>query len=155
MSLGPSFYFGERALLHKEPRAASVRASSPLLLLFISSAEFERKLGSLALLIDSARRVREAVAAAKMGELEAHGLGSASRRAFALEGVLPCSEPLAAFERMYLVRHYQTGKLYTLRQQLKSGLLDVGVRARLPRELEILASLSSAGCSEMRPSYDG
>ncbi|KAL1529506.1 hypothetical protein AB1Y20_000452 [Prymnesium parvum] len=147
MTLGPASYFGERALLHKEPRSASVRVESEELhCLFISTQEFENRLGSLSEMIDKSRREREAAAEARMKELEAFGLGSAQRGSFGFEGVItPIIDGQTATERLYLARHLPTGKLYTVRQQLKKGLVDLNAQSRLPKELEILSQINSAG----------
>jgi cAMP-dependent protein kinase regulator len=59
MQLGQNDYFGERALLNAAPRAASVRATTPMKLLQISKAQFEEVLGPLSEIIDNHRRKRE------------------------------------------------------------------------------------------------
>ena len=45
MTLGEGTYFGERALLRDEPRAASIQAVTKVDTLFISREEFEGLLG--------------------------------------------------------------------------------------------------------------
>lgn len=55
-------YFGERALLTDEPRAANVIAKTDVKLLSISKSNFEEVLGPLADIIDEDRKQREAMA---------------------------------------------------------------------------------------------
>ena len=57
-------YFGERALLNAEPRAANVKAASAVKVLFIGKTAFDEVLGSLADLINEDRIRREALATA-------------------------------------------------------------------------------------------
>eukprot|EP00736_Rhodelphis_marinus_P000611 Rmarinus@m.26729 len=66
LDLGESGYFGERALLHDEPRAATVTAVTPLKCLYIGREAFEEVLGPLKDIIDSHRRKRESVALMQM-----------------------------------------------------------------------------------------
>lgn len=56
--LGPGDYFGERALLTGEPRAANITASSNCSTLCLSRENFEKTLGPLEGLIDRAMRKR-------------------------------------------------------------------------------------------------
>lgn len=62
LDLGPGDYFGERALLTKEPRAANVIASSKCVCLQIGKTAFEEVLGPLQPIIDEDRLRREALA---------------------------------------------------------------------------------------------
>lgn len=57
-------YFGERALLNAEPRAANVKAASAVKVMFIGKTAFDEVLGSLADLINEDRTRREALATA-------------------------------------------------------------------------------------------
>merc|ERR1712070_915641 len=54
-------YFGERALLNNEPRAANVVATTPCTCLHIGKAAFEEVLGPLASIIDRDRKRREQI----------------------------------------------------------------------------------------------
>ena len=75
-------YFGERALLNDAPRAASVRASTPMKLLQISKLHFEEVLGSLDEIIDSHRRKREEGARRAYLQRQAEGLLDATSNEF-------------------------------------------------------------------------
>ena len=75
-------YFGERALLNDAPRAASVKATSPMKLLQISKSHFEEVLGSLEEIIDSHRRKREESARRAYLQRQAEGLLDASAQEF-------------------------------------------------------------------------
>ena len=65
MELQENQYFGERALLHEEPRAATVTASGDVTCLYIGRKAFEEVLGPLADLINDDRGKREAQAMSK------------------------------------------------------------------------------------------
>jgi hypothetical protein len=55
-------YFGERALLSNDPRAANVKANTDVRLLYINKAAFDEVLGSLSDIINKDRIRREALA---------------------------------------------------------------------------------------------
>ena len=82
MALKQYDYFGERALLNSAPRAASVKAVTPMKLLQISKAHFEEVLGSLETIIDSHRRRREEGARRAYLQRQAEGLLDASPHEF-------------------------------------------------------------------------
>ena len=151
MVLDESTYFGERALLHDEPRAATVRASggAPLVVASITRPDFEKILGPLETLIEADRVRREAAQAAQQRQLEVFGLADATRASFALAEIvspLPCGG-------LYTCRHVDADKaegkagdkaekLYTLRQEVKAALVEKGERERLHRELALLSGLA-------------
>uniref|UniRef100_A0A7S3ASZ5 cGMP-dependent protein kinase n=1 Tax=Haptolina ericina TaxID=156174 RepID=A0A7S3ASZ5_9EUKA len=141
MSLTAPSYFGERALLYSEPRAAGVKATSKLTSLFISREQFEQQLGPLADVIEQDRRDREAKAEVAAKQLEAFGLAAASRESFGFEAIvssLPCGA-------VHLARHMTTDKLYLVRQELKSSLVERNEQERIPREIKILNQINEKG----------
>lgn len=66
----PGGFFGERALLHSEPRAASVISVGPTTCFYVSRKTFEEVLGPLAEIIDkfAKKRQAESLAVVKMQE---------------------------------------------------------------------------------------
>jgi len=74
MKLKKFDYFGERALLNDAPRAASVKATTPMKLLQITKKHFEEVLGSLDEIIDNHRRKREEAARRAYLQRQAEGL---------------------------------------------------------------------------------
>lgn len=72
MRLQQSTFFGERALLKNEPRAATVRAVGPLTTMFISREAFEHVLGPLQ--AASADCLRQCVLCLCTGRVEPSGL---------------------------------------------------------------------------------
>ncbi|KAJ1622695.1 hypothetical protein T492DRAFT_317802 [Pavlovales sp. CCMP2436] len=71
-------YFGERALLHDAPRAATVTAVGPTKCLSVERDAFEEVLGPLQKIIDAHAKHRESQALVKRLEAEAVGLTSAN-----------------------------------------------------------------------------
>ena len=59
MTLGINSYFGERALISGDKRAANVIAQGPVVCLHIGRSHFEEILGPLQDIIDNDRRKRE------------------------------------------------------------------------------------------------
>jgi len=140
MRLGETQYFGERALLHNEPRSASIRAVGPLQVTYISRHVFEEILGPLSTIIQEHTLKREAAAQAQKKKLEAYGLADASRSAFLIEStsnVLPCGA-------LHLVRHVPTDTLYSFRQESKTAVSEALERVRVHRELEVLREINDA-----------
>jgi len=137
MTLGENTYFGERALLRDEPRAATIAAVGNVKTLFISRAEFEAVLGSLQTLLDHVRRKREQAASTRTKELEDAGLGHVTRHSFRLEAPirrLPCGV-------VYLATHVAKGECYTLAQETKHALAAASEQERLQREVGFLRAI--------------
>jgi CRP-like cAMP-binding protein len=138
MTLGANTYFGERALLRNEPRAASITAVDDVKTLFISREEFEATIGPLQEVLDEDRRKREHLALARQHELEAVGLANATRSSFQLEA--PVTR--VACGEVYLATHLRTLEKYTLRQEGKEAILMASERDRVTRETAILKSIN-------------
>jgi cAMP-dependent protein kinase regulator len=68
-TLGPGDYFGERALIHKEPRSANVIGKTKGIALSIDRETFEKVVGSIALLTLKAEDKRKLVSRTKNGAL--------------------------------------------------------------------------------------
>jgi cAMP-dependent protein kinase regulator len=67
--LGPGDYFGERALVHKEPRSANVIGKTKGIALSIDRETFEKVVGSIALLTIKAEDKRKLVSLCKLKKL--------------------------------------------------------------------------------------
>jgi len=81
MALSANEYFGERAIMYDEPRAASVWAVGPATtVLTISRSAFEEVLGPLEAIIDADRRRRERETLEEAGA-EAHAAAAAAGQA--------------------------------------------------------------------------
>jgi len=138
MTLQQNMYFGERALLNNEPRAASVRAATDIRTSFISRRVFERKLGSLQTLLDANRKKRERAVLKQRRLLDKLAMADVTRSSFRFEAqvtVLPCGA-------LFLATHVITGDQYTLRQEAKALVVEEGEEDRVAREVEILHSLT-------------
>ena len=127
MELGQGQYFGERALLTNEPRAANVIATGdrPLKLLYISKDAFEEVLGSLQEIIDMDRQYREDVALKKQLQQESEGLANVSIENFQLEA------SAAALEPFQYVLAKTNGREYTIKCSSKQKVVSMGLQARL------------------------
>lgn len=137
MELGQGQYFGERALLNNEPRAANVIACSERLLklLYISKEAFEEVLGPLQEIIDADRQYRESIAMKKQLQQESEGLANVNIGDFTLEGKPVIAEPC----------HYVLAKLkgreYTIKSLSKSKVVQMGLQQRIMQEKELAAAL--------------
>ena len=142
MEIKQSGYFGERALLHDEPRAASVRASgeTTLATACISRKEFELLLGPLQKMLEDNRREREAGVKTQQQQLETFGLSNATRDNFTIEAkisTLPCGVT-------WLVHHIATNQLYTMREEGKKLIAKTGELERTQHEVDLLKELAGA-----------
>mmetsp|Transcript_17789 Transcript_17789/g.45577 ORF Transcript_17789/g.45577 Transcript_17789/m.45577 type:complete len:1043 (-) Transcript_17789:686-3814(-) len=137
MDLGAGTYFGERALLNSEPRAASVIASTQVKLLYISKEAFEEVLGSLQEIIDYDRQTREGIAHKKALAQEQEGLANVTVQSLseAIEGVSCSSEPF-----QYTLCKLK-GREYTIKVGSKAKVVDLGMQSRVMAEKELVTSL--------------
>jgi len=136
MELGKGQYFGERALLKNEPRAANVIAVGRLKCLYISKDAFEEVLGSLQSILDEDRKWREKLAMSKQLQLEAEGLHNVSFGDFTTSGAAA-----AAAATMLAVSH--KGKEYTIKAVSKKFVADSTMQSRVLNEKKILAQVTS------------
>jgi len=81
-------YFGERALLHDAPRAATVAAVGKCKCLTVERGAFEEVLGPLQSIIDDDAKFREKQAMVKQLEMESVGLNNASMADFGVMAIV-------------------------------------------------------------------
>jgi len=136
MELSKGQYFGERALLKHEPRAANVIATTKLKCFYVSKDSFEEVLGPLQAIIDDDRIAREKQAASKQLQLEAEGLTGVDFGSFTLIGQTVLNDPTA----MVLVSF--KGKEYTVKALSKAKVEAMSLQSRVLNERAILAGLS-------------
>ena len=141
MQLEEHSYFGERALLDNAPRAASVRAITPLQCMCVERATFEKLLGPLQAIIDADRQRREREAAQQQMQLEAAGLTGATHASFRVEA------PVVRLDSggLLAVQHLGTSRTYTMRAEAKVKLLDLEQTERVARELAIMRRVGAVG----------
>lgn len=138
MDLGNGAYFGERALLNNEPRAANVIAAAPTVkLLHISKDAFEEVLGSLQEIIDFDRQTREKIAHQKAMVQEQEGLANVNVQSVldAIEGVSCSPEPF-----QYTLCKLK-GREYSVKVGSKAKVVEAGMQARVMAEKELVTSL--------------
>ena len=148
MQLHESMYFGERALLNNDTRAATVRAVGKLQCAYITRPEFEGLLGSLEALLQEDRKKREKAEATRQRALEQFGLAHATLASFTHDALVAQH----ACGATYLATHNTTSKQYTLRAEAKGALASASEQARVTREVGVLRALRDAelqGCSSL------
>ena len=140
MELGPGSYFGERALLTAEPRAANVIALSPQVkLLHISKYAFEEVLGPLQEIIDADRQRRELVAKDMKLQQEAEGLVGVTISDFEVLATSYTNEPLRF---MIARRTGNSTSTYTLKASSKATAQEMGVAQRILAERELMEAMT-------------
>jgi len=138
-SLGENNYFGERALLQNEPRAATVRAMSDLRIMSLSRAEFEQLLGSLQAILEEANRQREEAALKETRQLEVLKLSNAQRGSFGTTAFV-CATDCGG---LYTAVHFTTGTSYTVREETKAMLVENAAQERVQREVRLFKLLGA------------
>ena len=132
-------YFGERALLKDEPRAANVIAADEgeqdLRCMRISKADFDSVIGSLQKIIDEDTRFRYQLALVKQLRKNAAGLANATVEDFLFQGIMGVAQPA----QYMLAKHRK--KEYTIRVQSKAQVMRMGLKPRLRNEMKILTTL--------------
>ena len=135
MELGSGQYFGERALLTSEPRAANVIAiEKPLKVLYISKEAFEEVLGPLQEIIDADRQYREDLALKKQLQQESEGLANVKADDFGLEGRAVTVEPFQYILAKLKNREYTIKKTclqVARRRDVATIACDAGEGARV------------------------
>jgi len=139
MQLTAGKYFGEGALITKEPRKANVVAKSRLKCLYISKDAFEEVLGPLQNIIDDDRKAREKVAMSKQLQAESEGLAKVAPGDFSPLAVAGTFDSGA----MGLVKHKPTNKEYTLKAVSKAKANELGLGERYLNEYSLASALAS------------
>jgi serine/threonine protein kinase len=138
MTLETSNYFGERALLKHEPRAANVIAEQKLKCLQISKDGFEEVLGSLQAIIDDDRKWRERIAQSKQLLQEAEGLLNEDFSTFTVQGQVFSSDMFT----MVLAEH--NSKTYTIKALSKAKVVERHMQAAVMNEKALLSQITNA-----------
>jgi len=134
MELGSGSYFGERALLQNEKRAANVIANSKLKCLYISKKIFEEVLGPLQSIIDEDRIKREAIAQKKLRMTKEEGLQGVDvpKLRSAMEGVSCECHPF-----QYALCKLDATHEFTVKIATKARVHEEGLEECLESEKEI------------------
>mmetsp|Transcript_18623 Transcript_18623/g.54604 ORF Transcript_18623/g.54604 Transcript_18623/m.54604 type:complete len:1074 (-) Transcript_18623:321-3542(-) len=135
-------YFGERALLHDAPRAATVTAVGPCKCLSVERAAFEEVLGPLQSIIDDDAKDRERAATVKQLEKESAGLTGASLADFGLLAIVKQAE---AGDLSIVVRGGQAEgdgpHYYSMRSISKQKVVETKQEALVMREQQVMLHL--------------
>lgn len=132
-------YFGERALIKHEPRAANIKCADegPLKLLYISKAAFEEVLGPLQKIIDDDSMWRFKMQLVKQLKKNAAGLVNASLDSFTWEGIVYSSKPV----QYALAKVGKKQKPYTVKVVSKNDIVQFGMQTRLRHENRLVTML--------------
>ena len=148
-------YFGERAILNSETRAANVIAdgdpakNEKLHVLYISKELFEEVLGPLAKIMEDFQREGYKIAVIKQLKKRAAGLANAKLSDFEIQGLM-CSAPPVK----YVLSKFTKGRVdpktgevtkanmpYTLKVRSKSAIIEMNMQVRLRNEMKMLTSM--------------
>ncbi len=147
-------YFGERAILKSEVRAANVIAGGDaakgekLHCLYISKESFEEVLGPLSKIIEDDASWRYKIAVVKQLRKKAAGLTNAKIDDFEIKGLIAEAPPVKYVAAKHKGKFDKEGKLvkegleYTLKVRSKKQVVDMNMQARLRSEMKLLTSMS-------------
>mmetsp|Transcript_85106 Transcript_85106/g.170016 ORF Transcript_85106/g.170016 Transcript_85106/m.170016 type:complete len:1288 (-) Transcript_85106:205-4068(-) len=142
--LGSGQYFGERALLKEEARAANVIASgdSPVQLLHISKEAFEEVLGPLENIMNEEANFKFKMAFAKQLRKNAAGLTNASlETSFRVVGVTANTPPTTRYMLVKFTSRKGTVANYTLKVRPKKIVFELNMANRLRLEMKLTSNL--------------
>ena len=139
--LGPGAYFGERALIKREPRAATVRTSTDSCLLSLSHANFEKLLGPILHLLQQKAAAYDATLRAERIQ-DPIGLKDLNKIAVLGSG---------AFGNVSLVEY--KNRHYALKTLSKGHIVKSCLSSHVKREKNIQMELSSPFLVSLQSSF--
>jgi CRP-like cAMP-binding protein len=137
--LGPGHCFGERALLRRDPRMATVKAATPLKVMVLHRADFFEQLSP---------SVLESLSV-KVGKLDAQAMGGQGHRLPAGLKLRKADLKLVrvlgkgAFGKVYLVRYKANNIKYALKCIKKEKVIASRLTEHVVREKEVMEHLQS------------
>merc|ERR1712096_157836 len=175
-------YFGERALITNEPRAATIKAMSDCSLLTLSRSEFVKTMGSVAQRMKSKMKSYENVMRTKRVEharttMNAGALSTMFRRSFSRKGrgsggkgssqrgsVTKSTASLNDFEVLYgigagsfatvwLGRDKKSEQTFALKRMSKSGIEDTQQQEHVANERDILSTVNCGFVVSLRSTF--
>ena len=131
-------YFGDRALLTEETRAATCSASSAVTLLSINRDHFVELLGTLSDLIARTSVAEENVPFDLQTEAKKHKYGLKIQMAdLEIKATLGCG----AFGRVKLVKHKETAETYALKCMVKTEIVANNLEDHVVNEKNVMLAL--------------
>jgi CRP-like cAMP-binding protein/serine/threonine protein phosphatase PrpC len=148
LTLGPDEYFGERSLLHDQPRAASVIATIDGTVCFeISRKAFEEVLGSLDAIINDDRKKREAKGLERAQNYKRTLYNQqtfSNLKLSGIENLLPIGQVAEVGDvKVFLCQHRTNNSRMTMKVIGKSQVLATGTEDNLLREKELFAAVGT------------
>ena len=133
VTLGPGKYFGERALISKDPRAATVIAAEDVVLLSLNGTNFESLLGGLNSRMAAAAEEEDQVLKSNVGSMMARisGLGKPSTKK---QGWTLTTRPDIALDSLQEVARLGSGSFGFVRMVLNDATQEVFALKSMLRE---------------------
>eukprot|EP00753_Platysulcus_tardus_P016257 PLAT5565.1.p1 GENE.PLAT5565.1~~PLAT5565.1.p1 ORF type:complete len:720 (-),score=419.53 PLAT5565.1:286-2445(-) len=155
-------FFGEKALLTEEKRAATILATTPVTCLSMNRTDFVALLGSLQELIDGGgSKEEEEVAAPSVAAVEGGKEEDSSKEAmYSFFEAIPFEELTAkatigcgAFGRVKLVKHETSGKTYALKCLVKNDIVKNNLQEHVMNELRVMMDLDHPFILKLHNTY--
>lgn len=147
---GPGEYFGERALLTQEPRAATLTTLEPCECLYLEKSSFDRVLGPLTEIfkerIDGYKKVEEKNDKLVMKELR-KDIKLKDLKTIGLLGK-------GSFGVVTLVKAKNTGETFALKQVYKSQVQELGQQSHVMNEKGVMASISHPSLIRLHATFN-
>lgn len=141
-------YFGERALLKDEPRAATIKADGKVQCLMLDRQAFEFLLGPLGDIMEKGLSRYDASQEDKSPEPKTH-LEDIAREDLIEIGTLG----KGSFGHVKLVKHRSTGKTYALKAVSKAQVVQLGQQDHIMSEKNVMAMLNHPTLIRLHNTY--
>lgn len=151
-SVDKAVYFGERALLTDEPRAATIKVvSATAVTLAVDKITFDVLLGPLDELKKRGKDGIDTVRKSMLGNTEERKFGLIKRSELKKLGLLGCG----GFGAVEMVEHTKTGDLYALKALSKGYVVKTGMQKSVMSEKDVQIMCDSHFIVKIFETYNG